>query len=255
MKIVIIEDEKLTAEDLAETILKMESNAQIVATLYSVSESISYFSKNEKPDLIFSDIQLGDGLSFEIFKTIPILSPIIFCTAYDEYALNAFKTNGIDYILKPFTKKTIGEAIGKYKEFKNIFLKDMTSFQIISDLFENRKNQQDASVLVYIKDKIVPVKVNDIALFHFKNEVTHLTTFNNKTYSLDKTMDELEKMVGNNFYRTNRQHLINRKAIQDASQYFHRKLVVNLSIPFSADEPITVSKVKVTDFLNWLSGN
>ncbi|OFX42880.1 MAG: DNA-binding response regulator [Bacteroidetes bacterium GWA2_30_7] len=255
MRIAIIEDEKLTAEDLAETILKVEPNIKIVTTLYSVKEAVSYFQKNEKPDLIFCDIQLGDGLSFEIFKAIHTSTPVIFCTAYDEYALNAFKANGIDYILKPFTKKTIATALDRYKELKNNLSQSISGYEKISELFENRKNQQDASVLVYIKDKIVPVKINDIALFYIENEITHFFTFKQNTHTINKTLDELEKLTGNSFYRANRKFLISRKAIKDASQYFHRKLLVNLSIPFTTNEPITISKVKVTDFLNWLSGN
>ncbi len=172
MKIAIIEDEKLTAEDLAETIFKVDANAQIVASLYSVKEAILYFSKNEKPDLIFSDIQLGDGLSFEIFKAVPVSTPVIFCTAYDEYALTAFKANGIDYILKPFTKKTIAEALNRYKELKDNFSRSIPGYEIISGLFENRKSQQDASVLVYIRDKILPIKINDIALFYIENKIS-----------------------------------------------------------------------------------
>jgi DNA-binding LytR/AlgR family response regulator len=255
MKIVIIEDEKLTADDLAETILKIEPDTKIIAILYSVKEAILYFQKNEKPELIFSDIQLGDGLSFEIFKAIHTSTPVIFCTAYDEYALNAFKANGIDYILKPFTKKIISNALDRYKELKNNLFRNIPGYEKISELFENRKNQQDASVLIYIKDKIVPVKINDIALFYIENEITHLFTFKQNTHSINKTLDELEKLTGSSFYRVNRKFLINRKAIKDASQYFHRKLLVNLSIPFTPIEQITVSKVKVTDFLNWLSGN
>ncbi len=255
MRIVIIEDEKLTAEDLAETILKVEPDAQIVASLSSVKEAVNYFQKNEKPDLIFSDIQLGDGLSFEIFKTVTVSTPIIFCTAYDAYALNAFKANGIDYILKPFTKKIIVNTLDKFKELRNNLSRTLINYGSISELFGNRNNKQDASVLVYIKDKIIPVKTNDIALFYIQNETIHFITFSQKTYTVNKTLDELETITGNYFYRANRQYLINRKAIKDASQYFHRKLVVNLSIPYAANEPITVSKVKATEFLNWLSSN
>ncbi|MBU1718695.1 MAG: response regulator, partial [Bacteroidetes bacterium] len=118
MKIVIIEDEKPAAGDLAETIISLAPDAQIVAVLHSVKEAISWFQKNEQPDLIFSDIQLGDGLSFEIFKTISINSPVVFCTAYDEYALQAFHANGIEYILKPYDKSTVEAALNKYNNLK-----------------------------------------------------------------------------------------------------------------------------------------
>ena len=253
MKIVIIEDEELTANDLAETILKVDKNVQIMAMLNSVKESISYFQDNPHPDLIFCDIQLGDGLSFEIFKECSITVPVIFCTAFDEYALRAFKANGIDYILKPFTKKTIEDSLNKFKELKNSFVNNLTHFETILEIFESRRNQKQVSVLVYQKDNIIPVKVADIAIFYIEYEVTHLITFDQKQYTINKTLEDLEKITGRDFYRANRQFFINRKAIKDASQYFARKLSVSLIVPFK--EKIIVSKEKSKDFLNWLSGS
>ena len=121
MKITIIEDEKLTAADLAETISEILPEAEIMALLHSVHSAITWFREHEQPDLIFSDVQLGDGLCFEIFKAVSITTPVIFCTAYDEYALKAFDTNGIDYILKPFDKSSVEAAINKYHNLKNTF--------------------------------------------------------------------------------------------------------------------------------------
>lgn len=251
MKIVIIEDEHLTANDLAETILKVDADAQIIASLQSVKEAVSYFQKNQKPDLIFCDIQLGDGLSFEIFNKIPITSPVIFCTAYDEYALKAFKANGIDYILKPFSRKTIEDALIRYKELKNNFLNTI-KYETIIELFESRKNKKQYTVLVYHKDNIIPVKVDDIALFYIENEITNLVTFSQKHHPINKSIEELENLTGDDFFRANRQYLINRNAVRDASQYFARKLTITLTIPFN--QQIIVSKEKVTGFLNWLLG-
>ncbi|WP_303922333.1 LytTR family DNA-binding domain-containing protein [Draconibacterium sediminis] len=251
MRIIIIEDEQHTADDLAETILKVEAKAQIMASIRSVKEAVSYFQTNVKPDLIFCDIQLGDGLSFEIFNKIPVSSPVIFCTAYDEYALKAFKANGIDYILKPFTINTIRDSLKKYRDLSNSFAHDAPSYKTILELLEGRRNQKQVSVLVYHKDNIIPVKVDDIALFYIESEVTHLVTFHQKEYTINKSLDELEKITEDDFYRANRQFLINRKAIANASQYFARKLAVNLNLPFN--EKILVSKEKSSDFLNWLS--
>lgn len=253
MKIVIIEDEQHTADDLAETILKVEAKAQIVASLRSVKEAVSYFQTNEKPDLIFCDIQLGDGLSFEIFNKFPLNSPVVFCTAYDEYALKAFKANGIDYILKPFTKKTIRESLKKYRDLSDSFVSNAPSYRTIVELLEGRINQKQVSVLVYHKDNIIPIKVDDIALFYIESEITRLITFHQKEYTINKALEELEKITGNDFYRANRQFLVNRKAIANASHYFARKLSVNLVIPF--EEKILVSKEKSSSFLNWLSGS
>ncbi len=253
MKIIIIEDEQYTAENLAETILLVEDRAQIVASLRSVKEVVSYFQTNEKPDLIFCDIQLGDGLSFEIFNKIPICSPVIFCTAYDEYALKAFKANGIDYILKPFTINIIRESMKKYRDLSENFIHNAPSYTAILELLEDRRNQKMISLLVYHKDNITPVRIDDIALFYIKSEMIHLLTFHQKIYLINKSLDELEKITPEAFYRANRQFLINRRAIANVSQYFARKLSVSLNLPFN--EKILVSKEKSSNFLNWLSGS
>jgi len=252
MKIVIIEDEQRTADDLAETILKLSPETQIAARLSSVKDSVAWFKKNEQPDLIFSDIQLGDGLCFEIFKNHNITTPVIFCTAFDEYALTAFKAHGIDYVLKPFDEQTIANALYKYKELEEKFLGNTRQIDKILQLFENRKIKEQGSVLVYHKDKILPVKIQDIALFYLEHEITYLITFGQKSFTISKSLEDLEMITGNSFYRANRQYLINRKAIKEVSQYFARKLSISLMFPF--DETITISKVKVPDFLNWLSG-
>lgn len=253
MKIVIIEDEKLTAEDLAEVILKLQPDAQITMSLRSVKEAISYFENHASPDLIFSDIQLGDGLSFDIFKSVEVAAPIIFCTAYDEYALNAFRTNGIDYVLKPFTSLSIAQALNKYHSLRKGFAAERVSYDHIFDLFANKIPQKTSSVLVTYKEKIIPVKMDHIALFCIQHEETSLLTFEGQTYAVNKKMEELERICGNDFFRVNRQYLVNRKVIKNASHFFSRKLVVNLSIPFK--ETITISKEKTPQFLQWLASN
>jgi len=237
MRIVIIEDEQHTARDLAACIKKAEPAAEIVATLGSVREADTFFNDSPSIDLIFSDIQLGDGLSFTLFDQSANKTPVIFCTAYDEYALHAFKTAGIDYILKPFTTKTIAASLAKYKDLK--------------DRFATTHLPEQRSILVYHKDKITPVRLSDIALFYLKHELTHLVTFDEKQYFLNHSLEELEKLTAGVFYRANRQSLINRAAIRDVSQYFGRKLLINLTIPFP--EKITVGKVKASTFLSWLS--
>lgn len=251
MKIVIIEDEKLTADDLAETLLRVAHDVQIVAMLDSVSAATAWFRSNQLPDLIFSDIQLGDGLSFEIFKAINISTPVIFCTAFDEYALRAFDANGIDYILKPFDNTTVETALSKYRKLKNQFSPGKANLEQLIALMEQKKRPQQGAVLVYKHDKIMPVRFDDIALFYIENEITWLITFDNKKFTINKTIETIEETVPEYFFRVNRQFLINRNAIKEASQYFARKLAITLCVPFK--ETITVSKNKVTEFLNWLS--
>lgn len=252
MNIIIIEDERLTAEDLADMIAELEPDARIVATLSSVHEAMTYLRNNEEPDLIFSDIQLGDGLSFEVFQAIDIQAPIIFCTAYDEYAIEAFQTNGIHYILKPFKEEEISKALDKYNKLRSSFAPSDNSLDSILQMFQQKSQPKATSVLVHYKEKIIPVKLDDIAIFYIKHEVTHLYTLDHKTYTLNKTLDEIQQITGHNFYRANRQVILNRNAIENVEQYFSRKISVVLKVPF--ENIITISKEKIPNFLEWLEG-
>ena len=252
MNIVIIEDESIVADDLELSITQLMQEPVNVTQLHSVKEAISYFKNTSLPDLIFSDIQLGDGLSFEIFVAVAVSAPVIFCTAYDEYALDAFKANGIDYILKPFTTQTLERALQRYSELKKLFSTDQTpQYNALIEMLAGKNNQKSSSVLVYHQDKIIPIKLEDIALFYLANEVTHLFTFSGKTFYPNKNLDELEKLSGDYFFRANRQFLVSRKAIIDVSSFFSRKLSLNLNIAFS--DKVIVSKGKASQFLNWLA--
>ncbi|PTS99153.1 DNA-binding response regulator [Pedobacter sp. HMWF019] len=251
MKIVIIEDERVTADDLKQTILQTDANIEIMAILRSVEEGTDWFKSNPAPDLIFSDIQLGDGLSFEIFCDLCI--PVIFCTAYDEYALNAFKANGIDYLLKPFTDASVGSALNKFKNLTQIKQEEITKqYESITRLFSASKSAKTTSLLIHHRDTIFPVKIEDVALFHLEYDVVQMLTFNHKTHYPGKSLEELGELVGPDFFRVNRQYLVNRKAIINASSIFSRKLSLNVSIPVK--ESITISKEKAPLFLKWLSG-
>lgn len=250
MKVVIIEDEQLTAADLQDILQRIRPDIEVVAILPSVKESILYFQNKPMPDLIFSDIQLGDGLSFDIFTDVNISTPIIFCTAYNEYALHAFKTNGIHYILKPFDETAIRGAIEKYELLKSSLGYSPQLTKDLQALFEKEPNPGIASVLVYHQDRIIPVKTGDIALFFIRNSTTHLHTFSGETYIINKTLDEIQQSVGNQFYRVNRQFIVNRNAVANISQRLSRKAAVVLKNPIS--EPILISKEKITPFLNWL---
>jgi two-component system response regulator LytT len=256
MNIVIIEDESMTSEDMAEIIMGMKAGITIAAILSSVKEAISYFMESPKIDLIFSDIQLGDGLSLEIFKSVDIKAPIIFCTAYDEYALDAIKSNGIEYILKPFTKETIESAINKYNRLQKHFSPAATDYEkLIQEIAKTSDtiSKQHRSILVYYRDKVLPVKIDDIALFHIDGEVNRLICFDGKSFIVNQSLDELEHVVQNKFFRVNRQYLLNRLAVRDASYYFSRKYVVNLTV--AVKEAVIVGKSKSAAFLRWLAGS
>ncbi|MBC3539357.1 LytR/AlgR family response regulator transcription factor [Rufibacter sediminis] len=250
MKIVIIEDEPLTAEDLADTLLEVEPGAQIVAVLASVKAATAYFRENPQPDLIFSDIQLGDGLSFEIFQNVEITRPVVFCTAYNEYALDAFKANGIDYILKPFNQATIQKTLQKYKQLQGNHAAEKSDYHALMQLLDARLVQKPQSVLVFQRDKIIPLPLDQMAVCYSQNLVTHAITFDQRKFTLNQNMEEMEAICGQQFFRANRQFLVHYKAIKEASQYFGRKLAITLTIPFT--EEIIISKAKSPLFLTWL---
>ncbi len=249
MKIVIIEDEKLTAKDLAKTLLAIDADIEIVATIPSVEEGLLFFQSNQEVDLIFSDIELGDGLSFDIFQKIQNTTPIIFCTAYQQYTLDAFKTAGIDYVLKPFSKQSIEKALTKFKKLKEQFEKPSLDINKVYDSLKNTLLGKVSSVIVHQGDKIIPISGNDIALFYTENDCVFAFTFEQKKHLVNQKLESLEHTFPD-FYRANRQFLLNRKAVKDASQYFNRKLLANLNIPFK--EQIIISKLKTTEFIQWL---
>ncbi|HLZ86462.1 MAG TPA: response regulator, partial [Puia sp.] len=184
MTIVIIEDEPLTARDLAACVRVAEPTVEIVASLASVGEAKDWFDRHAAPDLIFSDIQLGDGQAFVVFERLMQMVPVIFCTAYDEYALEAFRAAGIDYILKPFTEKSVGAALAKYKALRGA---DQTGMEVaggkmaepaaagrkmVGPVAAGGKMAGPAgAILVFYKEKILPVKVGDIAFFYLEKEV------------------------------------------------------------------------------------
>lgn len=253
MKIVLIEDEHLTAKDLALTIKEIEPEFEIVEILNSVEEAIAYLNTNKNIDLIFSDIQLGDGLSFEIFEKTNNKIPVIFCTAYDEYALKAFNTFGIYYFLKPFSKETVKIALSKYHDLKEkLQLAEENNFSdIIKQLKINLNPSTTPSIIIYEGEKIIPINSSRIAYFYIDHKSTYAQTFDNKRHLISQNMEYLERNLSPLFFRANRQYLLNRKAVIDASQFFNRKIVVNLNVP--CDEKIIVGKVKITPFLDWLT--
>lgn len=259
MKVVIIEDETLLAAELEQLILTLRPEWQIVKFLPSVQEALNYFPKTDQYDLIFSDIQLGDGLSFEIFQQCSIQTPVIFCTAYNQYALAAIKNHGIDYILKPFDSAAILEAIQRFEALRSRFsylpvgaaAPAMDFSVLLAELSNPKPNKPANGLLVRYKDKIIPLSAENIALCYMRNGLVYLLDTEQNAYPASETMDELETKLGSSFYRVDRQHLVNRNAIKDVSQHLARKLALNLKINFS--ELLLIRKEKTSDFLAWLS--
>ncbi len=251
MRILIIEDEKITADDLAHSIKEVRPYFEIVKIVSSVKSAIAFLKSRPLIDLIFSDIQLTDGLSFDIYKKVDVEVPVIFCTAYDEYALNAFDANGIAYLLKPFTTEAIEKAIEKYEQLTQ--QKDDKLARLVQFMEQSNQPKVSPTILVYQGEKIIPVSFNDIALIYLKNGTVKLHTFDNQSFITSETLEELEKFNNPNFFRANRQYLIQRKAIKNAAKYFNRRLVLHLNFPFQ--EKIIISKEKAPAFLAWLAHN
>ncbi len=254
MNIVIIEDEKISAQDLAKKLLSLEPTANIVATIASVEQGINYFASHSNIDVIFSDIQLGDGLSFEIYEQVQIDVPIIFCTAFNEYALQAFNTAGIDYILKPFSTATVQKALQKFKTI--VQKKNNESDNLIAAITKIKEQMQPGklpNILIQQAEKITPLSGEKIALFYIEHGNVKALLFDGKIAIVNYKLEDLEKKFIPVFFRVNRQFLIHRNAVKEASHHFNRKLLLHLTLPFN--EEILVGKEKYATFLEWLENN
>lgn len=256
MKIAIIEDEPKIAESLKLILMEIDPSISVMKILSSVKSSVEWLRVNQSScDLLFMDINLTDGLSFEIFNQIESNTPIVFLTAYDQYALDAFKVNGVDYILKPFDKTKIKQSLKKFKSLTQTGSNPLSaeSLQHLLEVVASKTiTNKRKSYLVYHQDKLIPLAVDDISWFYKSNQVTYACTISNKKYIIDDALDKIQNEVSSvNFYRANRQFIVSKNAIENISIYFNGRLIVNI-LP-KPDERIIVSKVKATDFKNWLS--
>lgn len=250
MNILIIEDEKPAARLLQRKIEKL--GLQVNTLLHSVEESIYWFENNSHPDLIFLDIQLSDGLSFEIFENITIKSAIIFTTAYDEYALRAFKLNSIDYLLKPIDEDDLSIAISK---FKNQFQKSLVSnldFEAIKRMLVNPIDRVfKKRFTIKMGQQLKMINIEDVECFYSENKGTYLHTFENRNYLLDQTLEQLENELDpKEFYRINRKFIIPMKGIKEIQLHSNSRLKVIL--PSYKDDEVIVAREKVGDFKIWL---
>ncbi len=250
MNIIIIEDEKPAARRLNRMLSDL--NITVNTMLHSVQESIEWFSNNEHPDLIFLDIQLSDGLSFEIFDALTIKSSIIFTTAYDEYALKAFKLNSIDYLLKPIDDEELETAVNKYKEQLPKKQQLQVDFEDIKKLLINpmdRVYKKRFTARVGQHLKIFPVE--EIECFYSENKGTYLHTTDNRNYLIDTTLEALEHELNpQQFFRISRKFYVNINAIKDIISYTNSRLQIKLH-RFNEQEVI-VARERVKDFKSWL---
>ena len=245
IKTIIIEDEKPAARKL-ERLIGLFADLELVATVYSVEEGVDWFRNNPHPDLILSDIVLGDGLSFDIFEKVPTKSFMIYTTAFDQYTLKAFKLNSIDYLLKPIMEEDLEKAITKYKSFLPSEL--MNNSLEIKSLIKEEK-QKLSRILVKIGYNLKIVQTDEVSCFYSENKIVYLQT-KERNYQTDFTLDELQEVLDNKiFFRVNRQFIINSNFIKN----IHTSPYYKVEMEFQPEEEITVSRDRVKDFKDWLS--
>lgn len=252
MNILIVEDEIKTGRALISMIDTVRPGCTIAGPLQRISSTVEYLRSHPAPDVIFMDIQLADGMSFKIFEKTTVNSPVVFCTAFDEYALDAFKANGVDYILKPFSADAIRAAFDKLDRIGKVFGNDHVPAEMIKQLLNaHQPKASKQSFLVFNKGKYVTVPVGDVAYIYIRNEQTTLVTFDQHSFVIDQSLEETtEQLDGKDFFKLNRQYLLSFKAIKEVEHYFGRKLLIKLTIP--TDDKLLVGKDKTTAFLHWL---
>ena len=250
MKAIIIEDESVAAQALQSLIQELSPEMEVVSILQTIEESMEWFEENAMPDLVFMDIHLADGSSFAIFEKVQITCPIIFTTAYDEYALKAFEVNSIDYLLKPINKADLERALNK---FKNLTSKpNNASLEGLLAQMGNLKKKYKTCFLIPERDKLIPLATNNIAYIFIDTKTVKAITMDGHTYYLNQTLDDIMAQLDPEvFFRANRQFIISRAAVKDMSIWFGNKLAVNLLV--SVPEKIIVSKARVGEFKSWFA--
>lgn len=251
MKILIIEDETAAAQNLSAILKEIAPDVEILDIIDTVVDSVEWFRSNPMPDLVFMDIHLSDGKSFRIFDSVKVDVPIIFTTAYDQYALEAFKVNGIDYILKPINEQDVSRAIDKWKMLTNA---DRSAYVERVDTMAQTERVEQQTFLVRFRDKIIPLSCDDIAFFYTSDERVSAYNFKGERYPIERTLEALQGILPQNvFFRANRQFIVSREAVKDISVWFGSRLLLNLML--ETPEKIIISKARVPEFKAWLVGS
>lgn len=252
MTVLIIEDEAPAFRRLQKLLEDIDPSIQIIEVFDGVKEAVKWLNHHQCPDLIFMDIQLSDGLSFEIFEQAEITKPVIFTTAFDEYMLKAFKVNSIDYLLKPINKNDLQHSLDKYRSLKSQFSENETPS--IQELIKNIRlddRKFKSRFLVKMGEKMMSVETEDIICFFAHSGLVYLLTKGGKKYLIDQTLDDIGKELDpEKYYRANRQYILNYNAIEAIHKYGKSKLLVETT--FNHDEQIIVSSEKATAFKQWL---
>ena len=247
MKTLIIEDETAAARNLEAILADIEPDAEVLGVLESVSESVEWLRTHPSPDLLFMDIHLADGDSFRIFEAVEVTAPVVFTTAYDRYALEAFKVNSIDYLLKPLNERDVRRALDKLRRLTG------DERRAYGSRVQRMADQRREDVfLVHVRDRIIPLRREEIAFCYTYNERVTAHTFGGEVYTLDRTLEALQaQLPGDDFFRANRQFIVARRAVKDIVVWFGSRLALNLQV--ETPERIIISKARVPEFKAWLT--
>jgi DNA-binding LytR/AlgR family response regulator len=250
MNVLIVEDESLAAEKLENMLLEIDPSIKVMAKTGSIKESTQWLMQHT-PDLIFLDIQLSDGVSFSIFEQVAVNTPIIFTTAYDQYAIKAFQLNSISYLLKPIRQKDLAESLRKYHTLKSAFGID---FDALLTGIQGKESEYKKRFLIQIGDKIKRVDVTDVAYFFALEKAVYLRTLQGNTYPLDFTLDKLENMINPSvFYRINRKYIVHIESIRNMVAWSRSRVKLELN-PKADDEMETIVSIdRAADFKKWLN--
>jgi DNA-binding LytR/AlgR family response regulator len=253
MKVLIVEDEAPAWKRLKKMVESLDSQIEVLDILESVEATVSWLKHQSTPDLIFMDIQLADGLSFEIFEQVEINTPVVFTTAFHEYTLQAFKVNSIDYLLKPISQTDLAQSLNKYQSLKDHLTK-LSNKLDIENLLRSLKDQTKeykSRFLVKFGERLLSIPTKDIAYFQADSKIVLLITQDNKKYAVDYSLDELELHLDpGQFYRLNRQFITGIASIKNIFNYFSGKLKIQMQ-PETTEE-VLVSREKSSHFKDWL---
>lgn len=257
MKVIIIEDEALAARQLKAMVQECDESIEVVMMLDSVEASVAWLQSNESPDLLLMDIELVDGQSFEIFNQVEVKSPVIFTTAYNEYAIQAFRVNSIDYLLKPIDEKALQRSLQKFRELKSLYGTTSDNSLNINELVNALKQTKHPPTeyrerfLLKQGSRLVPIAVEDIAYFYSQERLTFVKTWDERSYVVDYTLDELECILNPKcFFRANRQVILCAKAVDKVHLHFNSRLKLDLK-PTSTEE-VFISRDKSGEFRLWM---
>jgi DNA-binding LytR/AlgR family response regulator len=254
MKVLIIEDETAASENLIAMLQEIDPEIEVLKVLESVQQTVRWLSSNLSPDLIFMDIHLSDGSAFTLFQQMEVTVPIVFTTAYDQYALDAFTVNSIDYLLKPIKISELERALEKFKRWGRSDVMDYLERMMKMRPTDGAKTEYITSLLVPVKDKLMPVNLDDVACIYSTDRKTQIYLKSGKMMLYNRSLDSL---IGSldpaKFFRANKQYIVARDCVKEIVVWFDSRLLV--SMPIELPEPLFVSKNKAAEFKNWITTN